>query len=520
MTPTCYDLTGRVIVVGSGIAGLVTALSLAPQPVILITRAALGAETSSGWAQGGIAASMGAEDSPALHLSDTLAAGDGLCEEEIAATILGEARGAIAALEAFGVVFNRHPDGQFKLGLEAAHTRRRILHVAGDGAGAAIMQALIQRVRQTPSIEVLEGLEVRRLLVADNRIGGLMAESRYRRITLYTNRVVLATGGLGGLYETTTNPSGNYGQGVMLAARAGAVLSDMEFVQFHPTALDSPQRPLNLISEALRGEGAIVVNEKGERFLGALPGAELGPRDMVARAIGAEISRGGRVFLDAREAIGARFRQDFPLIATLCGQAGIDPAHDLIPVRPAVHYHMGGVATDLRARSSVDGLWIVGEAACTGLHGANRLASNSLLEATVMALRAAEDVSSAETRSVTVPSAPSYPPATDLSIVREIATRDLSIVRVGAGLTRAVTQLLPHIEDDSPSSDAAIVAISIAVFAWLRQESRGAHARSDFPELSMVALRRHMNLREILDTASIIAERSPGHTIQRKDSLT
>ncbi|QFI70809.1 L-aspartate oxidase (plasmid) [Sinorhizobium alkalisoli] len=431
-----HHLSGRVVIVGSGLAGLAAALTLAPEPVVLVTRAGLGAESSSGWAQGGIAAGIGEGDSTALHVADTLAAGDGLCDPDAVAAILGDAKTAIAALERFGVRFDRGPDGAFAFGLEAAHSRRRILHVEGDGSGAAIMRALVERVRKTPSIEVLERLEARRLLVSNNRLRGLACAGPAGTLILPTNRVILATGGLGGLYAATTNPSGNHGQGIMLAARAGAILSDMEFVQFHPTALDSPRRPLALVSEAVRGEGAILLNERRERFLSATPGAELAPRDVVARAIGAEIARGGRVFVDARKALGERFAARFPLIAALCQEAGIDPAHDLIPVRPAVHYHMGGVATDLKGRSSVEGLWVAGEAACTGLHGANRLASNSLLEATVMGMRAANDIAGISAGPIATASVHNMPPEAELSAVREIATRDLSVVRDAAGLER------------------------------------------------------------------------------------
>lgn len=501
MTALPDRLSGRTAVVGSGIAGLVTALTLAPQPVVLLTRAALGAESSSGWAQGGIAAALGADDSTELHLADTLAAGDGLCDEVAARAILSDTASAVSALERFGVRFDRLADGALQFGLEAAHSRKRIIHADGDGTGAAIVRALTAAVRACPSITVLAGVEVRRVLTTENTVAGLLCAGPEGAFTLHSTQVVLATGGLGGLYDASTNPAGNFGQGVMLAARAGAELRDMEFVQFHPTALATPRRPLALVSEAVRGEGAILLNEKSERFMLGTPGAELAPRDVVARAISREIARGGKVYLDARQALGARFASRFPLIHALCAEVGIDPARDLIPVRPAAHYHMGGVATDIAGRTSIDGLWVVGEAACTGLHGANRLASNSLLEGTVMGLRAAQEIAG-----VAAPKTRAVPeialgPAPDLRMVRDIASRDLSVVRDQTGLDRAISALLPLSTGAGPSADPALVALSIAVFARLREESRGAHARSDFPAQHDKAERRTMTLPEILDTA-------------------
>ncbi|MFB9949756.1 L-aspartate oxidase [Rhizobium puerariae] len=514
MTELPNRLAGRVAIVGSGLAGLVTALTLAPQPVVLVTRAGLGAETSSAWAQGGIAASLGADDNADLHLADTLAAGDGLCDVAAAASILKAAPAAIAMLEKFGVRFDRTADGVFSLGLEAAHSRRRIVHVEGDGSGAAIVRALVEAVRKTPSITVLGDVEARRLLVDDGRISALLCATRSGALVLPASRIVLATGGLGGLYEATTNPVGNYGQGVMLAARAGAELADMEFVQFHPTALDSPRRPLALVSEAVRGEGAVLVNEKGERFLVREPGAELAPRDVVARAISAELGRGGRVFLDARKALGRKFASRFPAIDGLCREAGIDPSTDLIPVRPAVHYHMGGVATDINGRSSVPGLWAVGEAASTGLHGANRLASNSLLEAAVMGMQAARDIAGVlaptDGTAATAP-ATGLPPPADLSMVPPVVSRHLGVLRNAGAMHDAIASLLPLIESEEASSDPALVALLIAVFASLRRESRGAHARPDFPLKLASAERRTMRLAEALD----IARETASHPLAR-----
>ncbi|RWX19601.1 L-aspartate oxidase [Rhizobium hidalgonense] len=509
MTEILNHLSGRTVIVGSGLAGLMTALTLAPEPSVIVTRAALGAETSSAWAQGGIAAGMGADDSPALHLADTLVAGDGLCDPIAAAGIVTEAPAAIAALERAGVRFDRNAAGELSFGLEAAHSRRRIIHAEGDGSGAAIIAALVRAVAQTPAISVLEGFEARRILIDGERVAGLLCASANGAAILPTAKVVLATGGIGGLYDATTNPMGNFGQGIALSARAGADLADMEFVQFHPTALDSRRRPLALVSEAVRGEGALLVNERGDRFMARIPGAELAPRDVVARAISAEIARGGKVFLDARAALGSRFAARFPVIAALCSEAGIDPATDLIPVRPAVHYHMGGVATDENGLSSVPGLWVVGEAASTGLHGANRLASNSLLEAAVMGMRAARDISATPARPAGAILAARLPAPADASLVRPIVSRHLGVLRNAGAVEGAIATLLPLAEGDGPAADPAIVALLIAVFASLRLESRGAHARTDFPLKLAQANRRQMRLSQALE----IARATPTYTL-------
>ncbi|PDT29511.1 L-aspartate oxidase [Rhizobium sp. L9] len=512
MTEIIEQLSGRTVIVGSGLAGLMTALTLAPEPSVIVTRAALGAETSSAWAQGGIAASIGADDSAALHLADTLAAGDGLCDRSIAAGITAEAAAAIAALERAGVPFDRNDAGQLSLGLEAAHSRRRIVHAEGDGSGAAIIAALVRAVARTPAITVLEGFEARRILMDGERVAGLLcATASGGAAVLPTARLVLATGGIGGLYDATTNPMGNVGQGIALAARAGAELADMEFVQFHPTALDSRRRPLALVSEAVRGEGALLVNERGERFMARISGAELAPRDVVARAISAEIARGGRVFLDARKALGSRFAARFPVISALCGEAGIDPAKDLVPVRPAVHYHMGGVATDDNGRSSVPGLWVAGEAASTGLHGANRLASNSLLEAAVMGMRAARDISAMPADRTGAILAEQLPAPADASSIRMTVSRHLGVLRNADALHGAIAALLPLVEADGPASDPAIVALLVAVFASLRMESRGAHARTDFPLKLADAQRRRMRLSQALE----IARATPPYSLAR-----
>ncbi|MBV2144985.1 L-aspartate oxidase [Falsochrobactrum sp. TDYN1] len=492
-----------VLVVGSGLAGLMTALLLAPRPVLLATAGKLGFSGSSALAQGGIAASLGADDSPALHLADTLAAGDGLCDADVAAGTVGSGGEVIAALERNGVCFDRKSDGSYALGLEAAHSRHRIVHVGGDATGAGIVRALVAKVRTTPSIAVMEDTRVLRLLKQDNCIVGAYLEGVG---PVAACAVVLATGGAGGLYEETTTPNGNLGQGAALAARAGARLADMEFMQFHPTALAVSAIRLPLVSEAVRGEGAILVNDHGERFMLDQPGQELAPRDVVARAIARQQALGHKTFLDARYAPGKDFAPRFPGIDVLCRQYGIDPSRDLIPVGPAAHYHMGGIETDGAGRTSLSGLWAVGEAASTGLHGANRLASNSLLEATIMGLRAARAIADAPDHAPARLAPLSLPPSSpDPAPVRGIVSRHLGLLRDENGLRTAIGALLPLADED----DAAAVALVMAVAAFERRESRGSHARTDYPDKIAGSTRSFHTLETAFALARQIAVQQP-----------
>ena len=500
MTTDLRSLDGRPVIIGAGIAGLMTALDLAPEPVVLLSAAPLGGEASSALAQGGLAAAIGNDDSPALHLADTLAAGDGLCDETIARRIVEEAPLAIDKLERLGVAFDRTPGG-IALGLEAAHSRRRIVHAGGDATGKELVRALVAAVRRTPSITVLEGFAARRLAVEGGAISGVIASGPDGDIAFATGRVVLATGGVGGLFFDTTNPLGCFGQGLALAARAGAELADLEFVQFHPTALDTHLRPMRLVSEAVRGEGAVLVDETGRRFLAELPGAELATRDAVARGVFRHLARGHRVFLDTRQCLGSRFAARFPAIDAFCREAGIDPATDPIPVKPAAHYHMGGVAVDAQGRSSVLGLWACGEVASTGLHGANRLASNSLTEAVVTAGWVAESVLDTATRPVgrALPEQVTVRP--DASFVRGIVSSALGVLRDGDGLRQAASTLLPLAAGASASADPAAVGLMMAVAALGREESRGAHCRTDYPMRSAVARRSKLTLDAALKIA-------------------
>lgn len=487
MSADLIHLAGQPVIIGGGIAGLMTALALAPQPVLLLSKAPIGCEASSVWAQGGLAACLGADDDPALHVADTLAAGDGLCDADSVRDLLADAPQAIETLIGHGARFDRNSDGTLRLGLEAAHNRRRIIHAQGDGSGREVMRALAQAVRRTPSITLIEGMEALRLLSDDGAITGILAQDGTRAVVFATSRVVLATGGIGGLFLDSTNPAGSFGQGLALAARAGAILADLEFIQFHPTALDGPARPMPLISEAVRGEGAILVDEQGERL-----GGELEPRDVVARAIWTRLSQGKRVFLDARQCLRPRFADHFPVIAAFCRTAGLDPAQDLLPVRPAAHYHMGGIAVDRFGRSSVPGLWACGEVASTGLHGANRLASNSLTEAVITGMRTAEDLSSTASARLRKPKMQDLPRACDPVAVRPILSRHLNVLRDAAGLREAIAALRPLAE-----SDPALVGLMIAQAALAREESRGAHYRTDFPQSSATARRSMLTIDDV-----------------------
>jgi L-aspartate oxidase len=504
-----------VVIVGGGLAGLFCALKLAPRPVTIVTVAPIGQGASTAWAQGGIAAAVAEGDTPEAHARDTVLAGAGLVDETVALAMAREAPDRIRDLLAFGVPFDKDLEGHLLVGQEAAHSTRRIVHVRGDQAGRAIMAALAAAVRKAPSIRVLEGYAAEELITQGRAVTGLRARAADgRTITLHARAVVLATGGLGHLFAVTTNPAESRGQGLAIAARVGAVIADPEFVQFHPTAIDVGRDPAPLATEAIRGEGATLVNRAGERFMLAIhPEAELAPRDIVARGVFAELHAGRGAFLDARTAIGASFAQRFPGVTEYCRIAGIDPARDLIPVAPAAHYHMGGVATDANGRTSLDGLWAAGEVASTGAHGANRLASNSLLEAAVYAARIAEDIGGRAPSRQAQSTTTATPRAVESMIVdpareqalRNLMTANVGVIRDGAGLRHALAKIA-RLERESARTPAlrnmAAAALMVTAAALKRQESRGGHYRADFPKIDPKQARRTFLT---LDEARLIA---------------
>ncbi len=532
-------LVADVIVVGTGVAGLTAALAAGGQRIHLLTKAAFSrGGGSSPWAQGGVAAAVGPDDSPALHARDTLAAGDGTSDASAVDILTREGPDAVRRLIELGARFDRDGDGRLALGREAAHGRRRVLH-ARDATGAEIVRALLAAVAAAPGIRIHEHCFAWDLVTHAGRVVGLLALHDGGEPVLHlAPTVVLATGGCGQLFAQTTNPPEVTGDGIAMAARAGARLADMCMVQFHPTALDVGADPMPLVTEALRGEGAVLIDERGRRFmLEADPAGELAPRDIVARGIHRHQAAGHRVYLDASQALGASFPERFPTVIALCQARGIDPRREPIPVAPAAHYFMGGILVDDRGRSSLPGLWACGETACSGLHGANRLASNSLLEGLVFGRRVAEDLlreldrnrngiptdrssdgeatrslastskSSLALRFLPDPSPyglpASQPPADALgqarARLRRLMWEHVSLVRDRSGLQQVLDQL-PEIESalsaQTPSRRTGelrnLLTLSRLVTgaALARPESRGGHFRSDFPDRDPSLARR------------------------------
>ncbi|MEZ5894607.1 MAG: L-aspartate oxidase [Parvularculaceae bacterium] len=509
-----------ILIIGAGVAGLYTALKLAPRPVTIITARPLGEGGATPWAQGGLAAAVGKNDSPNLHFADTMQAGAGLVDPEAAQILVEAGADAVEDLIRLGVAFDRDEKGNLKLGREAAHCRDRIVHATGDQAGAAIMKALIERARAAEHITIMERIVVEDILVNDNgaACGALVYDvAAGEREAFEAGETILATGGLGGLYAVTTNPTPAQGHGLAFAARAGAVIRDPEFVQFHPTALDIGIDPAPLATEALRGDGAVLVNKNGEPFMARYhKDKDLAPRDVVARAVEAERSAGRGAYLDATKAIGAKFPDAFPTVFAACQFGKIDPREQLMPVAPAAHYHMGGVETDLDGRSSVRGLWAVGEVASTGVHGANRLASNSLLEAIVFGARIADALKEsfvtvsegggAPADRMDLPPRPA--PQKLMARLRKAMSEGCALIRTREslqGVVNTILELNSEAEMTSGLKSALVTSEIIAQGAMMREESRGGHFRADFPKTDREAFHTEISAVNVYDDEEVMA---------------
>jgi len=499
-----------VLIVGAGLAGLFLALKLSTRPCTVISPAPLGMASSSAWAQGGLAAALDPEDSPAEHAADTVAAGAGLVIPAIASLIATEGAARVMDLLELGVPFDRTPEGALALSLEAAHSRPRVARVAGDLAGKAIMDALVIAAKSASHITLVENAKAVGLLQdTDGRIAG--AALRYNdgsEAAMPARETVLCTGGSGGLFKVTTNPQQARADALAMAYEAGAVIADPEFVQFHPTAMDFGRDPAPLATEALRGEGAILLDKDGRQFMGDYhPLAELAPRDEVARAIYSERAAGRGAFLDCRTAVGVEFPHHFPTVFDACEAFGLDPRETPIPVAPAAHYHMGGVVADVWGRSSLNGLSVCGECASTGAHGANRLASNSLLEAVVFAWRIAERLRGAEladpgASTSEIPADLAHAPLQQLRISM---ADNCGVVRSGESLERVLDTCRRLRAAHGPARSITAAEL-IATAALARTESRGGHFRSDFTQTSDSPARTFMTLGE---TAPNILEPIP-----------
>lgn len=524
-----------VIIVGGGIAGLVAALRLSAScHVLLLNKGGLGEGASSLWAQGGISAAIGDDDSPELHAADTIRAAAGTADPEIINILTSRAPDCIATLQQWGVSFDLEDDGSPALGREAAHSRNRILHIGGDSTGRGLMETLCAAVRKQPAITIRDHCAAEELIIRNEQVVGLycrdLKSAEAPAQALFAPAVILATGGVGGLFEVTTNPSECTGEGLGMAARAGIMLADLEFVQFHPTAMHVGITPAPLATEALRGEGATLINDQGERFMVKFhENAELAPRDIVARAVWREIHAGRQVFLDCRTAIGTTFENRFPTVYQLCRKAGIDPVTMPVPVAPAAHYHMGGIATDRNGRASMKGLWACGEVASTGIHGANRLASNSLLEGVVFGAAAADDICrhlanrhNESDRNDRDSSAVANHPlptsrfrrydakisALTLARLRQLMSANVGVVRRQESLMATLHELDGLIaqigEKAAMAANMLLAARLITEAALQRCESRGGHFREDYPTPNPAM--RHRSFTRVDDD---IAKRSP-----------
>ncbi len=488
-------MTAPILIIGGGLAGLFTALKLAPLPVTVITGAPLGTGASSNWAQGGVAAAIGPSDSPGAHIIDTINAGAGLVEADMARILAHNASDRILDLLAFGAPFDHGVAGALELGREAAHSTRRIVKVSGDQAGYAIMQALIAATRSAEHVTLQENAHALELVVENGQIRGVfVGQTDHLEQTptfLGAASVVLATGGIGQVFATTTNPKAVRGDGLAMAARAGAMIRDAEFVQFHPTALDVGFDPAPLASEALRGEGAILINQHGDRFMDAVSDlGELAARDIVAREVFAQIQAANQPMLDCRKHPGPEMPTSFAKVTKMCLEAGLDPEKDPLPVAPAAHFHMGGVATNVDGRTSIGGLYACGEVACSGVHGANRLAGNSLLEAVVFGQRIADAIiKNPDTPHRFEPRAIKAPITDDetkqINKLRHLMSQNVGVVRTKDKLRDAVQEVFALYQTTRPGPlhNLASVALLVSTGALQRTESRGGHFREDYPNL-------------------------------------